>query len=327
MNGAPISVTRPVGQAFERTGLILFRPFDLGKWFVLGFCAWLAMLGHGGGGGGNMNFHRPGGRADLESLRAGLNHALAFLHANLLWIAPLAAGLIVTLLALWVLFLWLGSRGEFMFLDGVVHNRAEVTAPWRRYRPEANSLFRFRLAVAGATIVVIWPFLILIGLRVIHTTLRATWLPAEIWSLVNLGLTLAGLILLFALVHKLTRDFVVPIMYRGGGTCLAGWSAFLQLVGTHFGALVLYLLFQLLLFFAALVVILLTVVLTCCIAGCLMALPYLGTVVLLPVLVFFRAYSIHYLAQFGPDFDVFPAQAPPAPAPVPPAGPVPPPAL
>jgi len=48
---------------------------------------------------------------------------------------------------------------------------------------------------------------------------------------------------------------------------------------------------------------------TCCIAGCLFALPYLGTVFLLPILVFERAYSLHYLAQFGPDYDVF---APPA---------------
>jgi hypothetical protein len=49
---------------------------------------------------------------------------------------------------------------------------------------------------------------------------------------------------------------------------------------------------------------------TCCIAGCLMALPYVGTVALLPVLVFKRSYSIYYLAQFGPAYNVFP----PAPA-------------
>ena len=56
------------------------------------------------------------------------------------------------------------------------------------------------------------------------------------------------------------------------------------------------------------------VIATCCIAGCLMALPYLGTVLLLPVLVFNRAYALHYLAQFGPTFDVFAPTAPAAPA-------------
>ena len=46
-----ISVTAPVSAALERVKQVLFRPFDLGKWFVIGFCAWLALLGQQGGGG------------------------------------------------------------------------------------------------------------------------------------------------------------------------------------------------------------------------------------------------------------------------------------
>ena len=42
-----------------------------------------------------------------------------------------------------------------------------------------------------------------------------------------------------------------------------------------------------------------------------MMVPYLGTVLLLPVLVFQRAYSLHFLAQFGPAYDVFPPAASP----------------
>jgi hypothetical protein len=58
------------------------------------------------------------------------------------------------------------------------------------------------------------------------------------------------------------------------------------------------------------------VLLTCCIAGCLMALPYLGTVLFLPVLIFQRSYALYYLAQYGPQYDVFPV--PPASEPPPP---------
>ena len=54
-----ISVSAPIGNAVNRTVLILFKPFNLGKWFVLGFCAWLAYFGERGsvlsfnfGGGG-----------------------------------------------------------------------------------------------------------------------------------------------------------------------------------------------------------------------------------------------------------------------------------
>src|SRR5690349_15561593 len=52
-----ISVTDPITPAIERAKLITFGPFDLSKWFVLGFVAFLVALGEGGGG----NFHFPQG--------------------------------------------------------------------------------------------------------------------------------------------------------------------------------------------------------------------------------------------------------------------------
>ena len=63
------------------------------------------------------------------------------------------------------------------------------------------------------------------------------------------------------------------------------------------------------------IIVLAAFLLTCCFC-CLALLPYVGTVVLLPVLVFQRAYSLHFFAQFGTSYDVFP---PVLPAP-PPAG-------
>jgi hypothetical protein len=35
-----------------------------------------------------------------------------------------------------------------------------------------------------------------------------------------------------------------------------------------------------------------------------MVIPYVGTVALLPILAFKRAYSLYYLAQFGSKYDV-----------------------
>ena len=50
-----LSVTAPFGEALTRVGAVLFQPFDIGKWFIIGFCAWLAYLGERAGfhGGGN----------------------------------------------------------------------------------------------------------------------------------------------------------------------------------------------------------------------------------------------------------------------------------
>ena len=77
----------------------------------------------------------------------------------------------------------------------------------------------------------------------------------------------------------------------------------------------LYFLFQIVLGVAIGTLIVMVVLVTCCCAGCLMALPFLGTVLLLPVLIFKRAYPLYFLAQFGPEYDVFPPPAAPVPAP------------
>ena len=57
---------------------------------------------------------------------------------------------------------------------------------------------------------------------------------------------------------------------------------------------------------------------TCGCACCLSALPYLGTVLLLPVPTFKRSFSLLYLRQFGPDFDLFSAESEPPEDPSPP---------
>jgi len=43
-----VSAIDPMGQAFTHMARVAFKPFDIAKWFTLGFCAWLAMLGEGG---------------------------------------------------------------------------------------------------------------------------------------------------------------------------------------------------------------------------------------------------------------------------------------
>jgi hypothetical protein len=44
-----------------------------------------------------------------------------------------------------ILFLWLSSRGKFMFLNYVVHKQAEIAEPWHEFRKEGDSLFVWRL--------------------------------------------------------------------------------------------------------------------------------------------------------------------------------------
>jgi hypothetical protein len=239
---------------------------------------------------------------------------------NLDWIIPLAAFLIVVILGLWLFFLWLNSRGKFMFLHCVALDRAEVTEPWNKFATEANSLFWFRFVLGLMGMVLTLSLLGIIAVMILKMIYRGEPDVAGILMAVGLGLALFLVAMVFAIIKKFTVDFVVPIMLLRRSRCLAAWREFSRLLSAHFWQFVLYLLFQIVLSLAIGVLIVMVVLITCCCAGCVMALPYLGTVLLLPVLIFKRAYPLYYLAQYGPEYDVFP---PPAVPPVPGASPLP----
>src|SRR5712671_7813141 len=114
---ARVSVTQPVSQAFDRVKLILFRPFNLEKWFVIGFCAWLAHFGEAGYGG-RINFNA-GSRRGGANIQESFETARTYVMDNLSWIVPLAIALVVVAVALGVVMVWISSRGKFMFLNCV----------------------------------------------------------------------------------------------------------------------------------------------------------------------------------------------------------------
>ena len=93
---ANVSVTLPISPAIERVKLLLFRPFDLGKWFTIGFCAWLATLGQQGG----FNYrHRSQSRLTGEDLREWFERARDYVMNNLNWLLPLTIVLVVFAIA------------------------------------------------------------------------------------------------------------------------------------------------------------------------------------------------------------------------------------
>jgi len=309
-----ISVTEPVSPALERVKTMLFKPFDLGKWFTIGFCAWLAFLGEEGGTGGGYNsaFNNNNGGTTQDSLRHGYHQVRDYVLNNLDWIIPAAAGAMILLVAIWLLILWLSSRGRFMFLHCVALDKAEVGEPWNKFECEANSLFWFRLAMGLIGMVLMLPMLAVIAGLIVRMVLRGEPDVVGIMAAAGLGLIFIVLAIVFALIHKFMDDFIVPILFLRGGKCLAAWREFFDLLAENAGLFTLYILFQIVLGMAIGIIVLGAIIITCCMAGCLMILPYIGTVVLLPVLAFKRSYSLYFLAQFGPGYDVFPP-APPAP--------------
>jgi hypothetical protein len=318
---APVpSIGQAVSDGWSTMRRILFEPFDMGKWFVLGFTAWLAGLGEGGGsgggGGGGGSPPGPGGGQNVSGVATFVQEYAAV-------IITVVAVVVILLFTVGLLVLWVRSRGKFMFLDNVVMNRAEVVQPWRTYRREGNALFLWTLVysivvfavfllIAAAGVSIAWPSI----------TGRAFGPDAVMALLVAVPLCLL-LILVAGVVYVLLNDFVVPVMYRQRLGAVAAWQTFFTVLKPGFWHFALYLLTRLGLAIAAGIGILALVVVTCCLAGCIMVIPYIGTVFLLPVSVFFRAFSVCYLRQFGPAFDAFPATRGSPPEQLPPQDPEP----
>ena len=303
---AVVSVLDPVEDAFGRVKLILFKPFDLGKWFVVGFCAWLAYLGQGSGGGGGGNFRVPRGHGPGESIEAVKD----FVLANLFWIIPTAIFVITILILVGLLIVWLSSRGRFMFLHCVALNKAEVKVPWAKYRRKGNSLFLFRVVVGLIYFAVM---IILIAFLVAFIVI-----PASRSSLSGIGVALAlsiflpvllAVVILFLLIHKFTTDFVVPIMYLRTSSCVEAWREFLGILSGNKCRFLLYILFQIVIGIATALIVVAAAMVTCCCACCILVIPYIGTVLFLPVLIFKRAYSLFYFRRYGAQFDVFVPEA------------------
>jgi hypothetical protein len=295
MNGgeSKIEIFKPFGEAFELMKRILFQPFDLKKWLVIGFAAWLANLGGGGGG-----FNYPDNRhKDAQKL----NETIGQIPQPIL-ITGICI-LVCFVLLLIVLLAWLRARGRFIFVDCMVHNRAAIVEPWKEYRAEGNSFFLFSLvvmlvlivAVAIAGLALIVPF-ILQGAQAQPGV--GFWIGLSAFVFVAVCL---------AFVWAMASQLMVPIMYRQRCRARLAFIQAMDLVASHPGQIVLYVLFLLVLAVAVVLISCAVACATCCIA----AIPYVGTVILLPVPVTLGAFSLLFLRQFGPNYDVWARFIPP----------------
>jgi hypothetical protein len=285
-----ISVTEPFSRAIERTTKILFRPFDLSKWLTLGFCAWLATLGEGSSGSGRGAFDDQ--HWDSDQFETGREWVVE----NAVTVGIIGGSIVLLILLLSALFVWLRCRGRFMFIDGIVRNRGAVVEPWNSQCEAANRVFLFELlltlgglfitalVVTGA-IWISWP-----DIEAGH--FEGAAVSGLIFGGISLFITWLG----FGLVSWVLTNFIVPAMYRHGGTVSDGWNLVREeIFADQTGAIVLYFFMRVFLALCIGTLAILVTCLTCCIA----AIPYVGTVILLPLFVFSRCYNLSFLEQFG----------------------------
>lgn len=304
-----ISYTAPLSRAWARMKALLFRrPFEIETWIVVAFSAWLAeILSSAGGGSSRWNLSDADFGHGAAEVRDQVRHWLE--HPAVLMV--IASVLLAVLLTL-VLVTWLSARAQFVFLDNVLAGRPAFVAPWRRSGRLANSLFLWWAALSFAWLLPIgilaaafWQGLAGV---ICGSDFRAPELAAVVLGVIGAVLTSA----LIALACWLTTEFVVPLMARYDESATRAWARFWPLLTSHVGDFIAYAAFVLLLTIGVTLGVLLAGFLSCCVGLVLLMIPYVGTLVTLPIHVTGRGLGPEFLRQFGPEWDVFAPYAPDA---------------
>ncbi|MDQ2868000.1 MAG: hypothetical protein M3R59_06250 [Verrucomicrobiota bacterium] len=291
MNGMPakVEIIAPFDRAIQLTKRILFQPFSFEKWIVIGFAAFLSHFA----GSGSPNF----------SFRNFRNRDFSFHWTRHLWHTPEAANHLVWLvafgiglaivLAVVIALLWVGARGRFIFLDCIVRNRGAIVQPWHEYRREGNSFFLFLLATAFC-------FLLVLGLLALPIIL--SWNSFSRGALFMAALIFGGLFfVLMTMAWNVVSQVVLVSMFTRRCRALEAFGHATSLITADPIPFILYALFLFALAIATVMLGCLAACVTCCVA----AIPYVGTVILLPLYVCLAAYPLLFLRQFGTRWDAW----------------------
>jgi hypothetical protein len=324
----PQSAVDCVSPAIEHAKAQLFRPFRLGQWSRLALVGLFAgELSSGGGcNGGNFQIpsHTGGGHRD---------YLMNAFPDPWVW-GPFLIILLIAAPFLWLLLAYLNSRLRFVLFDSVIAKRCEIRRMWAQRGEPALKYFLWQIvfgliSLAGMAIIIGVPALFALALG---------WFSAPRDHLV--GWILAGMAVFFvfmawvvvvAVVHVFTKDFVVPQMALEGVSAFEGWSRLWKMVKGEKGGYAGYAGMKLLLtigaafIFGILTFIVLLVLLIpigglgaitvlgggaagltwnaftitlAVVAGCLLLvlLLYVVSMISVPAIVFFPAYSIHFFA-------------------------------
>ena len=291
-----ISATDPITPAWNHMVRILFKPFAFKKWLALGFCAFLAQCTEQSGGNGSNFWSNPAGTNN------GFDEGKAWIESNFDLFITIAVSGIVLFILIGLLITWISSRGKFMLIDGIVKNRGAISEPWTEYKTEGNSLFLFSVVLG---IVLLFCLLLIGGLSAIIALpdlQSQTFSGSGVTAIIVGGFLLFFYILVCIAISFFMKVLMIPTMYLKRVRAIEGWKiAWNQLLKGHVGSAILFFLMMLVLGIAAGMAGLLAICATCCIG----ALPYVSSVLLLPITVFFACYAICYIQQFGEEWKFF----------------------
>jgi len=344
----PISAIDAISPAFQHTRQQLFQPFRAGQWARLALVGLLAgELTTGSCNGFNTNVHAP--RQPQQFFLPTVPN----MDPGLL--ALLIAVLLVLGFVFWILLLYVNSVMRFILFDSVIARNCRIRQNWNRRQGPGLRYFLWQILFGLA---IFMGFTILIGVPA-AVAFAAGWLskpkehlaPLILFGIV-LFLVLMTYIVIAAVVHVFTKDFVIPQMAIEDISAFQAWARLLPILdsekGPYFGYVVMKIVMALgvgivvgiittvvilvtlipigglgaLFVFAGkaagfswnLYTITLAVVVACVLLAVIL---YVVSVVSVPAMVFFPAYSIYFFASRYPALDALIHPSAPLPPTVP----------
>lgn len=349
----PISAVDAISPAFQHTKKQLIEPFRASQWARLALVGFLAGEVHSGGCSGG-NFQVPTRTSGSERfLELGLSAMNPGAYALLI------ALLVVAVIVLWVLFIYVNSVMRFVLFDSVVAKRCEIRQYWnRRQKPGlryfAWQLLLFLAMMVGLTILVGIPAAFALAVGWLKQS--SQHMVPLILGGVLLFFMLLTFVVLWLVVHVFSKDFVVPQMALEDISAMEAWRRLLPMLRSEKGGYAGYLGMKIVMSIGAAVIVgiaaaiiillllipvggfgavlvlmgksgglhwnLYTITVAVVVGSILLAvILYVVSLVSVPAIVFFPAYSIHFFAARYPALDAVLRPGPLPPAEPPPTAP------
>jgi hypothetical protein len=325
----PISAMDTISLAFEHAKRQLFQPFRFWQWTRLAIVGLLAgELGSGG------NFHIPSSYHPAQHGGSQNPLGLGFPKVDPALLFGLIGTIVITGLIIAIVMLYISSVMRFILFDSVLRKECHIRQGWvARQGPGLNYFFwqlGFMFVTLGSTVILLG-----VPLAIAFSAGWLTHPGDHVLPLVLEGIVTFALLIIFlialASVNVLTKDFVIPQMALEGVGAIEGWRRLWPMLEAEKNDYAIYIVMKIVLAIGAAI----AVGIVSVIMGLLFAVPVIGvaiaaviggktagwtwnamtitaavvaalilfaifmsliSLVSVPVIVFFPAYSIYFFA-------------------------------
>jgi hypothetical protein len=330
----PVSAIDAISPAFQHTKEQLFQPFRAAQWARLALVGLLAgELTTGSCNGFNSHVQAP--RHPQQFL------ASPFPNIDPRLLVVLIAFLLTLGFVFWILMLYINSVMRFILFDSVVERNCRIREGWNRRQGPGLQYFVWQI-IFGLAMGIGFVILIGIPAALAFAAGWFTKPKEHLPPLILFGMVLFLVILAFvviaAVVHVFTKDFVIPQMAIENLSAFQAWARLLPMLDSEKGPYFGYVLMKIVMALGVGIVVgiittivilvtlipigglgalfvfagkaagfswnLYTITLTV-LVGCVLlaAILYVVSIISVPAMVFFPAYSIYFFASRYPALD------------------------